>query len=64
MSFTGIGGMPSTTTAEGDDTTGGVIDMFLLLRREGRDGMVGVRSGSTGSGGQVATGTPVDGAKS
>ena len=60
MSFTGIGGIPSATTEDGDDDKEGVSIVFPS-RRDGRDGMVGVRSGSTGRRGHEVTGEPVNG---
>ena len=48
MGFTGIGGIPSATIEDGEKGSKGVSTVLLSTRREGRDGVVGVRSGSTG----------------
>ena len=48
MSFTGIGGITSATIEDGEKDSEGVSAVLLSTRREGRDGMVGVRSGSNG----------------
>ena len=61
MSFTRIGGIPSATTENGDGDRDGVPTALLSTRREGRDGMVGIRSGSTGRRGHEVMGESVIG---
>ena len=61
MSFTPIGGIPSATTKDGDDDSEGESNVFLSTMREGREGIVGVRSGSTGRSGHKVMGRPVMG---
>ena len=45
QNFTRIGDTLSTTIEDGDDVRGGVSFVFLLVRREGRDKMVGLEFG-------------------
>ena len=60
MSFAPIGGISSATTKDGDDSEG-ESNVFLSTMREGREGIVGVRSGSTGRSGHKVMGRPVMG---
>ena len=60
-SFDGIGSMPSAITKDTDDS-GRASNVVLSVRREGRDGVVEVRSGSTGRRGhEMVDGSPVKG---
>ena len=61
MSFTRIGGIPSATTEDGEEDSKRVSIVLLFTRREGREGVVGVRSGSTGRRGHEVMDEPVIG---
>ena len=60
MSFTRIGDIPSVST-EDEKVIAREWPLCSFLRREGRDEMVRVRSGSTGRRGHEVMGEPVMG---